>query len=494
VTENVVSGSRPPREVGRTILKNTLIITVGGVALKGLNFLFNVFVIRRLGDDRFGQYVIVLAFVGLFQIFAELGMSQYAMREMARDRSKTPALFWNLVALRLILAALSVVGITLGATTRYSPELVLGVFLQTSSFLLAAILMPLETVLKANERMESIAACTLVGQITFMALAAVFLLSGAGFLWLIVANLISFLPQIVMATWRVRRLTALPLRIDARAWPALIRSGLPFGVISLTLTIAFSIDSVMLSLFNPERVVGWYSAAYRLVFALTFFFAGFKEAILPSLSRTYVEDPAQVERWYRGSTKFMLLVSLPMAVGGMIVAQPLIEFLYTSEFLPSGLALQILIWDVPLLMFTSFCGNMTTIVGEERAAARIYTINAIANVLLNLYAIPRFGLVGAALVTVTTDLIGALQFHFLLRRKLKMPDMRSIVVRIAIASGLMGAAIALLGEGNMFALIGLGVALYAALILALRVVSDDERALIMRMLRIRPSAAPKAAS
>lgn len=492
MSKNIVSSSRPPREVGRTILKNTLVITIGGVALKGLNFLFNVFVIRRLGDDRFGQYAIVLAFVGLFQILAELGMSQYAMREMARDRSKTPGLFWNLVALRSILAVLGLVGITLAATTRYSPELVLGVFLQTSSFLLAAIQMPLETVLKANERMESVAAYTLAGQIVFMVLAAIFLLSGAGFVWLIVANLISMLPEIAIAAWMVRRLTTLPLRIDARAWPALIRSGLPFGVISLTLTIAFSIDSVMLSLFNPERVVGWYSVAYRLVFACTFFFAGFKEAILPSLSRTYVEDPTQVERWYSGSTKFILLLSLPMAVGGMLLADPLIRFLYGDEFLPSILALQILIWDVPFLMFTGFCGNMTTIVGEERAAARIYTINAIANVLLNLYAIPSFGLIGAALVTVTTDLIGALQFHFLLRRKLKLPNMRSVSVRIVIASGLMGAAIVLTGGGNLFALIGLGAVIYAALVLALRVLSDDERALILRVLHIGSPAARKA--
>jgi O-antigen/teichoic acid export membrane protein len=100
--------------------------------------------------------------------------------------------------------------------------------------------------------------------------------------------------------------------------------------------------------------------------------------------------------------------------------------------------LQILIWDVPFMMFSSFCGNMTTIIGAERAAARIYTLNALANILLNMYAIPSFGLVCAALVTVTTDLIGALQFYLLLRRKLKLPNM--LWGRIA-AAMLMGASL-----------------------------------------------------
>ena len=107
-----------------------------------------------------------------------------------------------------------------------------------------------------------------------------------------------------------------------------------------------------------------------------------------------------------------------------------------------------------LLVFTSFCGNMTTIISEERAAARIYTINTVANVILNLYAIPRFGLVGAALVTVITDFIGALQFHFLLKPKLHLPNMTWMFLRVLIASVLMGVVVRLAGDLNLFLLIG----------------------------------------
>ena len=53
------------RGLGRIIVKNTVFLTLGNVVLKALTFLFNVYVIRRLVDDRFGKYSIVLAFVGL---------------------------------------------------------------------------------------------------------------------------------------------------------------------------------------------------------------------------------------------------------------------------------------------------------------------------------------------------------------------------------------------------------------------------------------------
>jgi O-antigen/teichoic acid export membrane protein len=75
--------------------------------------------------------------------------------------------------------------------------------------------------------------------------------------------------------------------------------------------------------------------------------------------------------------------------------------------------LRIIIWDVPLLLFASFSGNMTTIVGEERSAARIYAGAAVTNILLNLVFIPLYGYMGASVVTVVTDLVAGVPFYIL---------------------------------------------------------------------------------
>jgi UDP:flavonoid glycosyltransferase YjiC (YdhE family) len=88
--------------LGKIIAKNTVFVTLGNIALKLLNFLFTVYIVRSLGDERFGQYSIVLAFVAIFQIFAELGVSQYVRREIARDKSKTEEYVWNLMTIRVV--------------------------------------------------------------------------------------------------------------------------------------------------------------------------------------------------------------------------------------------------------------------------------------------------------------------------------------------------------------------------------------------------------
>lgn len=502
MTEIGMIETKPREGLGKTIFRNATFITFGAIALKGLSFLFNIFVIRRLGGDRFGQYSIVLGFVGLFSIFAELGMSQYVMREIARDRSAKERLFWNLVAVRFLLAILGMVGITAaGSAFGYSTEILLGIFIFTTTFLLAAFLQPILEVLTAYERLDYVTVVNFIGRFVFMLFGGVLLYMGGSYLWLVVAGLVQIPIQIALALWAAQRhgIRLLPIRLDLNSWPSLIRSGIPFGLISLFLGIAFSIDTVMLSWYEPDYVVGWYNVAYGLVPSLLIFFRGFKTAIVPSLTRTYAVDPGQVNPWYHRSVKFIMMTSLPIAVGGMLVAFPMIRFLYTDEFIPSGLALQILIWDVPFLMFASFCGNMTTIVSEEKAAARIYGINTIANVILNLYAIPRFGLVGAAMVTVITDLIGALQFHFLLSRKLSLPNMVPTLVRVIIAALVMAIAIWPARGLHLFAQVTLGVFVYTVGVLTLRLIDDEEREIIRRTLRkvislIQPRRLPEAQS
>lgn len=471
--------------LARTVFKNAAFITLGGLALKALTFLFNVYVIRFLGDSRFGQYSIVLGFVGLFSIFAELGMTQYAMREIAKDRAKAASLLGNLIGLRLALALVGIVGITFaGFVFAYSSQIILGIFVYTTTFLLAAFLDPFIAVLTAYERFDRVTAITVLGRIIFMIFGGGMLFLGGSYIWLVVASLVQLPFQIAVAWFALRSEPGLHLRLSLKfaEWPGLVKAGLPFGVISLMLTIAFGIDTVMLSKWEPDHVVGWYNVAYNLVFSITFLFGGFKQAIVPSLAKTFVNDPERVERWYYASVKFIAYISIPIAVGGMIVAFPLIRFLYTDEFLPAGLALQILIWDVPLVMFSAFCGNMTTIISEERAAARIYSINTIANVMLNLYAIPRFGLVGAALVTVVTDLIGTLQFHLHLRRLLSLPRMGGFLARVVSASVIMGGLVWLMPGVNLFLRIGLGGLSYMLLSFPFSLLDERERRMLATLL------------
>jgi O-antigen/teichoic acid export membrane protein len=238
----------------------------------------------------------------------------------------------------------------------------------------------------------------------------------------------------------------------------------------------------MLSRTQPPEVVGWYNAAYNLTGSLLFIFGGLSVAMVPTLTKAYWTDTGLVHRWYARSVKFILLLGLPMATGGSLVALPLFLFLYGESFTPAAFTFKIIVWDVPLLLFTSFSGNMTTIVGEERAAARIYFTAAAANVALNLVLIPAYSLYGAAVATVLTDIVAAVQFYLLLGRKLRLPNLSSVAARVALACGVMAASLLLLQTlgAALWLLILSGVLVYGAMIVVTRLLDADEQRLLRR--------------
>lgn len=475
------------RNRSTTILKNASIITLGAIALKLINFLYNVAVARQLGDAGYGQFATVVNFVGLFAIFAELGISQYVMREIARTPENSNQLFWNLMLIRLTLALLGVVGITLTAVAYgYPPELVGGVALYTLTFVWASIHAPIETLLTANEKFNFVTSMSVLGQISTITLGTVVLYNDWGFLALISVGLIAMIPPILLGAWAIRRhhLVQRPFVVTVRNWPMMVRSGLPFGFISLSLTIAFTVDSVMLSRLASVEVVGWYNAAYNLARSLLFFFDGVSTAMVPTLSRAYLTDTALVRWWYFRSVKVIMLMGLPLATGSTIVALPLFQFLYGEQYLPAVLAFQIIVWDVPLLLFASFAGNMTTVVGKERSAARIYFSAAIANVILNLILIPRYSLYGAAAATLVTDFAAAIQFYYVLGRLLNLPNMSSVALRICLSCGLMAAVLLSLrsvGVG-LWGLIPAGMLIYTLMVMLTGLLDDEEKRLLLRLM------------
>ena len=141
---------------------------------------------------------------------------------------------------------------------------------------------------------------------------------------------------------------------------------------------------------------------------------------------------------------------------------------------PAAGVLQVIIWDVPLLMFTALCGNMSYVVGAEKDAARIYGINALANIVLNLIAIPRYGIMGAAVVTVATDLIGAVQFYIALNRHLRLPDLRGTLLRIGGSTLVMGVVLWLAQSLPVIVVVVIGIAIYATSALVTGVLDASE--------------------
>jgi O-antigen/teichoic acid export membrane protein len=179
----------------------------------------------------------------------------------------------------------------------------------------------------------------------------------------------------------------------------------PMGVYLIVFT-AYdrAVDSMMISRYMTMKDVAYYGLSYKIYNSLVQPAYFFVASIFPLLSSQIQEK------------KKLFFRSLALILGVLIIAAPIlsmmapimIQYLGGAEFLPSVGVLRILIFAM-IFAYVNHLFGFTLI--AKRGQKSILLIGIIAlcfNVLGNLYAIPRFGINGAALVTVYTEMLSSL--------------------------------------------------------------------------------------
>jgi O-antigen/teichoic acid export membrane protein len=466
------------------VARNSAFVMASQILMKALGFLFNVYVVRRLGDEHFGQYAAVMAFIAIFAIFSDLGMAPYMLREIAGDRKNVYWLLPNVVVLRLLLSAGVVVVSTLVAYwVGKDPAMVLGIFIAACGLFLYAIQGPLDSILTAWERLDYSASLTLVSQFVFWGLGTLGLVLGWGFIGLLVASLVS-VASLALLEGRIvfREIGFRRLRVAPRRWPELVKAGLPFGISGLSFSLQGRFDSVLMSITLTDAAVGWYNVPLQLTQMSMLLAQSVCTSMFPSLTRAYSEDQRSIYGIVQRSLKYLLMLSLPIAVGATVIADRLVVTLYTEEFVRSIPLMRILIWTLPALFLSELMGALIMATRQEKAGAKVNVVNALISVGLNLVAVPTAGVLGAAWARVGSRGIRLGQYWKLLGSELLVGARWKELVRVVLAAGTMGVGLLLLGNVNLFLSIGAGAVLYVVSLFVFRAVSREELGHLARLL------------
>jgi O-antigen/teichoic acid export membrane protein len=464
------------------VLRNSAFGIVAQLAIKALSFGFSVLVVRQLGAEAFGQYAAVVAFGALFAFISDLGLSPYAVREVARWRdlpdglSRVQALYSNVLILRLLLAALAAMLVTITAWLSGRPSVMVGaIALNACGLILYAVQGTSDAVLAGFERLDLSAGAKVVNQLAFVAVGALVLFLGFGYYGLIVATLLGVALMTVVCLRGVYVLGVRPGQASWGRWPRLLQASLPFGVIGFALGLSYKFDSVILNVFRSDAETGYYNAAYNLIFSAALVSNVFNTALYPSLARRAVSEPDSLPRIYERALRYMMLIALPIAVGGWALAGQLIPFLFTADYLPAVPALRIIIWSLPLMFASEFLGYIVLISGREGRAARAVLVSTGLNVVMNLLLVPYFGFIGAAVMTVLTEAVLVGQYVWALRSLMQKINWSSSLLRPLLAVALMGGLVFFLQTLlPLLANVAVGALAYAALLLVLGVVGKDD--------------------
>jgi O-antigen/teichoic acid export membrane protein len=432
----------------RLILANTTYRLVADVGAKIASVALFVVMARRLGEAGFGLFSFALALTMLVTAAADFGQDKVLTREVARRPAALDGYLANTLALKLALAvpglavAIAIVAATGADSTTLVAVLLLG--LAVIADLLTATCF---AVYQAFERMAYIPIVLITQRFVTAVAGIVALLLGAGVATVAAIFFVSGALGFGIALGLLLGRLARPrLEVRPRMWKALMRAAAPIGLAGLFGIVLFRIDTVMLAAFEPEEVVGQYGAAYRLFETTLFLSWAVGAAVYPVFSRSSRTSDPPVGGVYERSIKLVVALTLPLAVGAALLAEPLTELVFGAEYDEAANALALLAPAIAFYPLAYVAGYL--LVSQDRAILLTvtYGLVAVENIALNFVLIPWLSLEGAALGTSISELLAAAILLTGAARAVGPQSRVRVLAGPALASALAAVAMAFLAD------------------------------------------------
>jgi len=173
--------------------------------------------------------------------------------------------------------------------------------------------------------------------------------------------------------------------------------------VSVSLTVLLTrLDILMLGVYLESAAVGYYRSIQPLRQITTFVTGACGFLFLP-LATSYYEtnDFDGLNQLYRTSTKWIASLSLPFVLVFALFPRDVIRAFFGPQYLPASLALSILIGGLYFRALVGLDTDLLKALDRTRLELGCAVIGVVSNVVLNVLFIPRFGIAGAAVATVS---------------------------------------------------------------------------------------------
>jgi O-antigen/teichoic acid export membrane protein len=456
---------------------NTLMLLGGQIVTWASTLILAAAYGRFLGAQGFGELYLATTFTALIGFPIEFSFNQQIVRDVAQKPQAAHRYLTMALALKGALwVALYALTILLSYVLRYSAEqrwLIAVCGLMLVSTAISTTLVSIQTasmqigMAKFGVVMEKGIDCIL---------AVLLLRAGAGVQTVALVLLFGSCIGMGWQVSRVARLIGIRLVWDVEIARTLIRSGVSFLVYGVLGVIYYRIDTVLLSIFASEAVVGVYGAAYRLLDTLMFVpgivISG---VVLPILAKYSADDGNKLRLTVEKSVMAMLLCSLPAAAGLIVVAPNIIGFVYRrSDFAGSEPVLQVLAIGLVALYLNTVLTTTLVSTGQERKLPLMAVAALVFNVALNWVLIPRFAGVGAAWATSLTEILLLGIGAALIDRSLIPVRLWVSAGKITLATLAMALVAHLLDAHTIVVIIPIAAVVYVAAIALLRVLPSED--------------------
>lgn len=464
----------------KRVAKNSFLNIVSKVIGLFSSFLTLALVARYLSRDLFGEYIFVISFVTLFEVFTDMGYNSILVREIARAKDQLRKLVGTAIVAKFFIALLTFTIIfasvyVLGMIIQVSPLLKNAVYILGFSVCIDFFTDIVISTVRAHEQMEYEAYIITFNSILSILLIAAVVLLDLGFIYLFWSRFYSSALTTGLSLFiYTKKFGPLQVRQDSGLRKHLLKEALPLGIGQVIDRFYYKTNFILIMIIRSVTEVGFYGGAYRIIEQLSLLAVSIVTAIFPVFSVLSQSSRSSLALAHEKTLKVLAIISLPIVVILSCLSEKITVIIFGSNLIEIAQPLRVLSFIV-FLLFSNLLFKFTlSAMNKQTVYRRNSLISFFINLLLALLLIPRYGYMGACAAILFSFVIIFALGHYSIRKYLPEISLVTALVKPVIGSLVMALVVILMRHMNVF-VVGLsGIIVYVLTLIVLKTVTSDE--------------------
>lgn len=391
------------------VIKNIIYLLSGTAVSQGLTSLTLLLTARVLGPQNYGQYTSTLTLAFFTSVFFNLGLNTWGLHEASRNPQQTRWVLGSMLSIKLVFGlawcVLMFVLASIIDSQNFPKDLLrMNVLVVWVDSLLSSLLIPLKVFLKNHLTSTIMIASDVLWIGT--TLAIIYLGVKEPLIYIEYRLYVLLLSVLLIAPWIIR---FYQLRPRLEIMLAALRASFPYASAEFLLIMMNRIDVLLVAMMLDRLAVGIYAPAVGIVNALTLLLDSVSGVMIPVLSKTFSQDFNQGWREAKRFILFLAVFGLALTAA-LWVGMGVIGWLLGASYAASLDILKILSFILVIHSFAIASASILTSTNQQSKRSAIQAATVTLNIILNVAAILLFGIIGAAVVFVVTELFQAIAF------------------------------------------------------------------------------------
>lgn len=399
----------------KKLFANASWIMVGRVFQLVLTFVTTMLTARYLGPSENGKLVYVFSYVQLFLPLCALGLNDIIVKELVDNRDKNDEILGTMIVMRSIVSLISMI----------TSMILVGLLNSEPIYRMIALLQSLSLLFQSFDCIMYFYQSRLLSRKSGTAYALAYILasffriyailSKKGILWFAFAQSLDYI-MVALLLCIVYFKDKNSLKCSISMAKMLLRKSYHYILAGLMVVIYGKVtDTLLLGKMINETMVGYYSAGTTLCNAWPFVLTAIIDSFSPVIIDSFKVNKEVFYKKLKQLYAMIFYISVVVAIGITLLSDLAISIIYGAEYAPAAVPMKIYAWSTAF----SYLGVSRTIWmqcnNKTKYEVHIALFGAITSVVLNFLLIRSFGIIGAAIAAVLTQLLTNFIFLFTMK-------------------------------------------------------------------------------